>query len=40
MGKGTDKMKRIVMTVDSNNILFYVVLIFKQFTNQKIENKL
>ena len=40
MGKGVDMVKRIAMTSDFTDLLFYIVLIFKLHTNLRIEDKL
>lgn len=39
MGKGVDMIETIAMTSVFTDLLFYIVLIFKLYTNLKIEDK-
>ena len=40
MGKGVDMVERIAMTLVFTDLLFYIVLIFRLYTNLRIEDKL
>ena len=40
MGKGVDMVERIAMTSVFTDLLFYIVLIFRLYTNLRIEDKL
>lgn len=39
MGKGVDMIETIAMTSAFTDLSFYIVLIFKLYTNLKIEDK-